>query len=200
MSGERPRYGSLVSALGAVVLAISVFLPWYGVSFTARGVAYTQQIGSQVAAQFGNATLQGYVGSLHARLGGLVGHEFVALSAHQALHQINVVLLIIAALGTLIALFSLAGAQAPAVDGDRGPLALLGGLAAALALYRIAVPPTPAGELLAMSLREGAWLALLGALAMVGGAVYPRRGAAAASPSRGATDAWSELSGWTPET
>jgi hypothetical protein len=39
MAGDRPRYGSLVSALGAILLAVSVFLPWYGVSFTAHGIA-----------------------------------------------------------------------------------------------------------------------------------------------------------------
>ena len=55
MAGDRPRYGLLISALGAILLAVSVFLPWYGVSFTATGLAYAQQIGDQAAAQFGNA-------------------------------------------------------------------------------------------------------------------------------------------------
>ena len=45
MVGERSRYGLLVSALGAVLLAVSVFLPWYGVSFTANGIALAQQGG-----------------------------------------------------------------------------------------------------------------------------------------------------------
>jgi hypothetical protein len=68
MVGDRPRYGLLISALGAIVLAVSVFLPWYGVSFTADGLAYAQQIGDQAAAQFGNATLQSYLGEFHANL------------------------------------------------------------------------------------------------------------------------------------
>ena len=58
MAGDRSRYGLLVSALGAIVLALSVFLPWYGVSFTASGIAVAEQAGDQFAAQFGNAALQ----------------------------------------------------------------------------------------------------------------------------------------------
>ena len=50
------------------MLAVSVFLPWYGVSFTADGLAFAQQAGDQAAAQFGNATLQGYMSSFHASL------------------------------------------------------------------------------------------------------------------------------------
>ena len=99
MAGDRPRYGLLVSALGAVVLAVSVFLPWYGVSFTAAGLAYAQQIGDQAAAQFGNAALQSYLGELHTNLSSLAGHQFTALSAHQALKDLNVVLLLLAGRG-----------------------------------------------------------------------------------------------------
>ena len=75
MAGDRPRYGPMVSALGAIVLAVSVFLPWYGVSFTAHGIAFAQQLGSQVAPQFGNATLQATSATLHTRLQRPGGHE-----------------------------------------------------------------------------------------------------------------------------
>ena len=197
MAGDRPRYGPLVSALGAIVLAVSVFLPWYGVSFTAHGIAFAQQVGSQVASQFGNATLQSYMAGLHTSLAGLAGHEFTALSAHQALKDLNVVLLILAGLGCVLALLALAGSQSP--EANRGPLALLGAIAAACVLYRILDPPTPPGELLALSLREGAWLALLGALAIVGGALWPRRAASAGLSDAKVENAWSELSGWTPQ-
>lgn len=196
MAGDRPRYGPLVSALGAIVLAVAVFLPWYGVSFTAHGISFAQQVGSQVASQFGNATLQSYMAGLHTSLAGLAGHEFTALSAHQALKDLNVVLLILAGLGCVLALLALAGAQSP--EANRGPLALLGAVATACVLYRILDPPTPPGELLALSLREGAWLALIGALAMVGGALWPRRAASAALSDANVESAWSELSGWTP--
>lgn len=108
MSGDRSRYGLVVSAVGAIVLAVSVFLPWYGVSFTAAGVALVQQVGDQVASQLGNASLQSYVSGLHASLGGLVGQQFVALSAHQALSHLNIILLVLAGLALLDALLPLA--------------------------------------------------------------------------------------------
>jgi hypothetical protein len=204
MTGDRPRYGLLVSAFGAIVLAVAVFLPWYGVSFTAAGIAFAQQAGSEAAAQFGNATLQSYMGEYHATLSTLAGHQLTALSAHQALKDLNVVLLLLAGVAIVIALLALAGAGFSSVsspDGHRRPLALLGLLAAACVLFRILDPPTPAGGVIALSLREGAWLALLGSVAMIVGAFLPERLAAHGSGSSDAKlqSTWSELSGWTPE-
>jgi hypothetical protein len=202
MAGDRPRYGLLISALGAIVLAVSVFLPWYGVSFTASGLAFAQQAGDQAAAEFGNATLQSYMGEFHANLSSLAGHQFTALSAHQALKDLNVVLLLVAGAAIVIALLALAGAgfsSASAPDGHRAPLALLGIVAAACVLFRMVDPPSPAGALLALSLREGAWLALLGSAAMIAGSLWPER-LDAGSPSDAKLErAWSGLSGWTPE-
>ncbi len=197
MTGERPRYGQLVSAFGAVVLAIAVFLPWYGVSFTASGLSYVQQAGNRVASQYGNAALQGYMSSLHSSLAGYVGHEFVSVSAHQALKTLNVVLLVAAGIGCVVALFALAGSAS--AQANRGVLALLGTVAAACVLYRMISPPSPAAGLLSMSLREGAWLALLGSLAMIAGAVWPVAHAAEGAREKDLQDAWSGLSGWTPE-
>jgi hypothetical protein len=201
MGDSRAGYRLVVTALGAVLLAVAVFLPWYGVSFTAHGIAFVQQAGDQAAAQYGNATLKGYLGTFHAGIAGLAGHEFVAVSAHQALKQINVVLLIVAGLGVVIALVGLAG-PASSAEANRGPLALLGGLAAALVLFRAFVPPSPAGgagDLLALSVREGAWLALLGSLAMIGGAAWPNRRRASEPSQSELESVWSGLSGWTPE-
>jgi hypothetical protein len=197
MSGDRPRYGQVVSALGALLLAIAVFLPWYGVSFTSSGLAYAQKVGNQVASQYGNATLQSYMSSLHTKLSGYVGHDFVSLSAHQALKTLSVVMLIAAGVGCAIALFALAGSAA--AEANRGALALLGAVAGACVLYRMLAPPAPAGELLALSLREGAWLALIGAVAMVAGALWPARPIGAGAREGDVQDAWSGLSGWTPE-
>ena len=73
------------------------------------------------------------------------------------------------------------------------------GRRACCVLYRMVDPPTPAGDLLALSLREGAWLALLGSVAMVLGGMWPRCASATASPDARVRDAWSGLSGWTPE-
>ena len=202
MAGDRPRYGLLISALGAIVLAVSVFLPWYGVSFTAAGIAFAQQAGEEAAAQFGNAALQSYLGEYHATLGTLAGHQLTALSAHQALKDLNVVLLLLAGVAIVIALLALADAgfsSASAPDGHRGPLALLGIVSAVCVLFRIVDPPTPAGGALALSLREGAWLALLGSAAIVVGALWPERPGAREPSDAKLQSAWAELSGWTPE-
>lgn len=199
MGDSHAGYRLVVVALGAVLLAIAVFLPWYGVSFTAHGVAFVQQVGDQASAQYGNAALKSYLGSFHATLAGLAGHEFVAVSAHQALKQINIVLLIVAGIGIVVALFGLAG-PASSAEANRGALALLGALAAALVLFRVLVPPTGDSQgLLALSVREGAWLALLGSVAMIGGALWPSRRAGKEPSQADLESVWSGLSGWTPE-
>ncbi|HUA73834.1 MAG TPA: hypothetical protein VL988_03675 [Solirubrobacteraceae bacterium] len=208
-SGEsRPTYGALVAALGAGLLAVAVFLPWYGVSFTAHGLATVQQVQEQFGQQYGNAALQSLLGGLHSTFGALVGHEFTSLSAHQALSTLNVVLLIIAGLSVLIALLALVGPDSAASEANRGPLALLGLIGAACVVFRMVSPPSPAGDYVALSLREGAWLALLGCACIAGGAMW--HGSSARSERSGAepggsgagegAGVWSELSGWTPET
>lgn len=202
MAGDRPRYGLLISAAGAILLAVSVFLPWYGVSFTASGIALAQQAGDQAAAQFGNAALQGYLGEFHASLSSLAGHQVAALSAHQALKDLNVVLLLLAGVAIVIALLALAGAgfsSASTPDGHRAPLAMLGVFAGLCVLFRIVDPPSPAGGVVALSLREGAWLALLGSAAMLAGALWPERSGGSAPSEEKLRGVWSELSGWTPE-
>jgi hypothetical protein len=199
MGGARSRYGLLVSTLGAILLAVSVFLPWYGLSFTASGVALVQQSADQLASQFGNASLQAYVGAQHASLSALAGHEFTAVSAHQVLKDLNVVLLALAGLAMLDALIPLArGGAVP--EGGGAAVVLLGALATLCVAYRIVHPPSVAGELVAFSLREGAWLALLGSLAIVAGGFWPReRLPAPGSSETGFESAWSGLSGWTPQ-
>ncbi len=203
MPGERSRYGLLASALGAIVLAISVFLPWYGVSLTPGGIALVQQVGDHLAAQYGNATLQADVGGLHSEVAGLAGQQVVALSAHQALKDMNILLLVLAGLALLDALVPLARSDASLPDGAGASVVLLGSVATICVLYRMIVPPTPPGGVLALSLREGAWLALLGSLTMVLAGLWPRMARGGGAPRVGA-DAppqgiWTNLSGWTPE-
>jgi hypothetical protein len=196
--GDRSRYGLVVSALGAILLAVSVFLPWYGLTFTASGIAFVQQVADQVASQYGNAALQAYIGAAHAHLSALAGQEIAAVSAHQALKNLNIVLLVLAGLAMLDALIPLARASAAAPDGGGAAVVVLGGLATACVAYRMVNPPSPAGGLVSLSLREGAWLALLGSLAIVAGGLWPRRIRARGSSDAELERAWSSLSGWTP--
>jgi hypothetical protein len=197
MHGDRSRYGLLVSACGAILLALSVFLPWYGVTVTPSGIAAVEQAGSQFAAQFGDSALQSQVSAQDADLNALAGRQVTALSAHQALRDLNVVLLVLAGLALVDVLFPLARTVSTVPEGAGGSVILVGAVAAACVVFRMLVPPTPEGGLIALSLREGAWLALLGALAIIAGGLWPRHRPADALESS-SDAAWSSLSGWSP--
>ncbi|HEX4467072.1 MAG TPA: hypothetical protein VH025_07780 [Solirubrobacteraceae bacterium] len=194
-----------MSALGSVLLAVAVFLPWYGVAVTPSGVTLVEQLGDRFASQYGNATLQGYLGSFHAALGGIAGRQVATISGHDALHDISVVLLVIAGLTLLDALLGLARGDGGVAGGAGGSVGLLGAIAAVLVIYRMAVPPSPAGGLLSLSLRGGPWLAVVASLMVGAGALWPGRrepageldGTAVPGEER-LQSAWRGLSGWTP--
>jgi hypothetical protein len=198
MGEDRSRYGLLLSTLGAVLLAVSVYLPWYGVALTPTGVAAAQRASEQVAAQFGNSTLQSYVAPLRAAEGALAGQQLGALSAHDALRNISVLLLVLAGLALLDGLVPLVrgGRVAP---GAGGALVLVGVLAAALVVFRIVSPPQPGGEYLSLSVREGAWLALVGAGGVLAGGLWPRSVRRADALQTPADPVWASMSGWTPQ-
>ena len=204
MSGARSRYGLLVSALGAALLAVAVFLPWYGLSLTSTGAALAQQTDEHLVQQFGNAGLQAQLAGLHSSIAALAGHELAAVSAHQVLHDLNVVLLVLAALAMTDALVALARASAPAGDGAGRAVVLLGAIAAVCVGYRMIHPPMPAQAIVALKLREGAWLALLGSLMVAIGGIWPRStilqaavdGDLPAASAEGSV--FAALSGWTP--
>jgi hypothetical protein len=199
MADDRSRYGLLVSVLGAVLTGLAVFLPWYGVSFTASGVARAQLAGEEIIARYGNAALQGFAGSLHASLAGLAGRDLGSVTGHQVLGGLGTVLLVLAALALVDALLPLVrSGRVP--DGAGRALPLLGLAAGACVAFRILVPPAPAGDVLSLSPREGAWLALVGAGMIIAGGLWPRTrtvvGSVAEPPLEGV---WAELSGWTPQ-
>jgi hypothetical protein len=171
MSGDRSRYGLLVSSLGAALLAGSLFLPWYAVSVTHAG------------------------GSLHGTIAALAGEKVGALTAAHALSALSVVLLVLAGLSLLDALVPLARARSRVPEGAGGAVVVLGIVASGFVLYRMIAPPPPASELLTLSLREGAWLALLGALMVALGGLWPRAIPAAPGPFSG--DIWASLTSGT---
>jgi hypothetical protein len=197
MDANRSRYGLLISALGAVLLAISMFLPWYGISITTAGASAIAQAGDQFAASFGNANLQGLVGGLHGTFAALAGHEFASATARQALSNISIVLIVLAALAMLDSLVPLARAGGGVPEGAGRALVPLGIVASLLVAYRMIVPPVPAGEFVSLSLREGAWLALLGSLMIGLGGMWPRA-IPGVLPADEGGDMWASLSGWTP--
>jgi hypothetical protein len=200
MGNERSRLGLVIAAVGAIVLAISVFLPWYGVSFTESGIAATQQSAQQAISEFGNAKLQASAGGLDSSLAGLAGRQVGALTAHQAFKYMSILLLVIAGLALVDVLPPLAR-SAPSIPGGAGGSAvLLGAIAAICVLFRMAVRPEVFEGAVALSLREGAWLALIGSAAIVVGGMWPRVGGAPAAAETANEDVWSTLSGWTSGT
>lgn len=174
MAPNRSRYGLLISSLGAIVLAVSVFLPWYSVSFSGHGMDFVQAVGGRMTAGFAGAQLHSHLAGMHATLGSLERNQAVAVSAHDAIHAVSIALLLIAGLAIVLTLIPLIASDSLLSDSGGEPIALLGVLATGVVVYRMVQMPTPPGQMLALSLREGAWLAVLGSLAMIVGGMWPR--------------------------
>jgi len=168
MGGDRSALGLLIAALGAAVLAISVFLPWYGVSITASGAASAQQELAAVAQQYGNTNLQTTASEVGAAFGTLAGRQVATVSAHDVLKDLSPMLLVLAGVSLLASLLRLAGIGG-LIEAGGGQIALAGGVAAIVVLFRMLTRPGGQTEFVSLSLSWGAWLALLSALAIVVG-------------------------------
>jgi len=198
MVEDRLRLGSLISAFGAAVLAVSVFLPWYGVTLTAGGVASAQQALNNVAQQYGNATFQAQAKAVGLGFGAFTGRQLTTLSADQALKYLNVILLILAAVAFLVALLRLAGASDSSQLGG-GQVVLVGLLATACVMFRMVERPAAHEEVFSLSLRWGIWLALAGSVAIVLGSLWSTRTSNPSPSADSLAKALDGLSGWTPE-
>lgn len=139
-----------MAALGALVLMAGVFLPWYGVGLTAAG--------RSALAGHGAASARGQAGTLSAR------EAFGALSG---------VVLVAGLLALMDAALGLARRAMSVPDGAGQAVVPLGILAGMCVCYRMAVPPS-LGAGLAVSLRAGAWVSLLGCLLVATGGLWPR--------------------------
>jgi len=177
MVNDRSPLGFLIAALGAAVLAISVFMPWYGVTITASGVASAQQELATVAQQYGNPTFQTSANQVGAEFNSLAGRQLTTVTAHQAVKDVSRMLLLLAGLSLLASLLRLAGFSG--LEGGGGSIAVAGSLAVLLVLYRMLSPPGGATDLVSLSLSWGSWLALLSAAAIVAGGIL-----AASTPTR----------------
>jgi hypothetical protein len=182
MVDDRVRFGPLVSALGAALLGVSVFLPWYALSLTANGAAAAQQSLDSAAQEYGNTTLQDQASSIGAQFNAFAGRQLATLSAHQVLKDIGPVLLILAAIALLATLLRLAGVSTP-IETDGGQIALVGIAATLCVLFRIVDPPARQQAFFSLSLGWGIWLALAGSLAIVAGGLWPTSSGRAAGAS-----------------
>jgi len=183
MVDDRQPLGLLLAALGAAVLAVSVFLPWYGVSITSAGAASAQQELAAVAQQYGNTTLQTGASELGAEFSSLEGRQLATVSAHEALHDLSPMLLILAGITLLAALLRLAGLTG-LLDASGGQIALAGGAAALCVLFRMVTRPGVQSGLVSLSLSWGVWLALLSTAAIVAGGLLSASGHGGRRPAR----------------
>lgn len=183
------------------MLAVSVFLPWYGVSLTANGTSYFQQVTDKVVTQWGNAALQSQLGAANADVSGLAGRQLATLSGHQALKYTSIVLLLLGGVAFLLALLRLV--DSPGLPSANGSTIVgLGVLATICVLFRMSEPPSAPGqfaEYFSLSLHYGAWLALLSSLGVVLGSAWPRMASPRSGSARESQNLWAELSGWTPD-
>jgi hypothetical protein len=198
MAEDRLRLGSLVSAVGAALLAVSVFLPWYGVTLTASGAASAQQALNNVAQQYGNATFQTQAKVVGLGFSAFTGHQLTTLSAHQALKYLDVILLILAAIAFLVTLLRLARVSGP-IQAGGGQAAFVGLLATVCVLYRMVERPAPLEQVFSLSLSWGIWLALAGSVAIVVGSLWSTLTRSPNPSASSLATAWDGLSGWTPD-
>jgi hypothetical protein len=170
---------SLLTLGGGVVLAVSVFLPWYGLTLTATGAASAQQHIDGVAQQFGNSTLQGMADSIGKSFSSLVGRQIGTVSAHQSMRFISVALLVLAGIAVLQTIACLTGSG---YSKSRGVLTIVGLVATGCVAFGMVARPLPEEAMFATSLSWGAWLALASSLAIVVGDLWPTRMTEASSP------------------
>ena len=168
MAKDRAPGGFLISALGAAVLAVSMFLPWYSVSITASGAASAQQQLATVAQQYGNANLQAMANQVGAGFNSVVGRQITTVSAHEVLKDISVILLLLAGVALLASLLRLGGV----FETSGGQIALVGVVAVVFVLFRMLSPPSLHTGLISLSLSWGAWLALGAATAIAVGGLW----------------------------
>ncbi len=168
MEENRAPIGLLISALGAAVLAMSVFLPWYGVSITSTGAVAVQQEIAAVAKEYGNAALQTRANGVGAELGAITGRQLATVSAYQVLGHVSLILLALAGVALLASLFRLADLRG-LLWATGSQIALLGAVAAAVVCFRMIVRPDAPVSFISLTPTWGAWLAFGSAVAIVAG-------------------------------
>jgi hypothetical protein len=169
MAEESPNAGLLIAALGAVILAISVFLPWWSVSLTQTGAYALQQNIQSVAQQYGNTSFQTLVTEHEGDFSALAGRQLATVSAHRILKRGSEILLVLAGLALLASFLRIADMRG-IFFATGSQIALLGGLAFAYVFFRILwAPAASTPGYLSLSLSWGILLALVSAAAILGG-------------------------------
>lgn len=145
--------------LGGVALGVSLWQSWYRIDIP-------REVYQQIDQAAGTGPLSGF---LRSGFDGLAGS--LQLTGWQALHGVDVVLIVLAGLAVAVAALGLLGRPVLA-DGDDGTLlVVIGMVAAGLVFYRMMVPPETAQT---MALAGGIQLALASAAAVTVGGLLAR--------------------------
>jgi hypothetical protein len=102
-------------------------------------------------------------------------------------------------LALLDALAPLARGGTALPRGAGAALPLVGLVACLLICYRMVSPPLPSGGVVSLSLREGAWLCLIGAATVLLAGLWPLLARTGARPDRKPEDVFAQLSGFSPQ-
>ena len=165
--GARAPAGLLLAAVGAVVVVVATFHPWYAVRITPAGaVAAPQQL--TPGTQHANSAFQSLANEIGSPFRAVAGRRVGTLSAHQSMRRMSTLLLVLAGVALAVSLWRLAGM----IEGGGGFVAFFGVVAALCVGYRMVVTPNPAGAYFSLSLSWGSWLALLGATAVACGGMW----------------------------
>jgi hypothetical protein len=171
-SAERAGFGPFLSAIGAALLGVSVFFPWYALTLTAGGAASAQQEINAVAQQFGNATFQAEANTASNGFSAYAGRQLATVSGHDLLKDITTVLLILAAIALVGSLTRLAGISLPIQVGG-SQIALVGSAAVLCVAFRMVELPGGGQQFVSLSLSWGIWLALASSAAILVGGLWP---------------------------
>jgi len=165
--------GDLLSGLGAALLLISLWRPWYELrlpeEFISQARAFTSRMG-----ELGPFAQQG--------LDQLQSQGDLPVTGWQVFEQADAALAVMAGLTLGLVLLNAVGALAARQD---GVLALVGLAATAVVAFRLVNPPGPdipmAADLLHAT--SGAYMALVAGLLMAGGGVVALVGQGAPAPA-----------------
>jgi hypothetical protein len=177
MADRRIGTGPLLSLLGAALTALSLWLHWYRVDFSAQiRDAFRAQGGDGVGGQIGAALGEAFAKGFGQAFGGLLPRSIVG-NGWQVLHGADVVLL---AGAVAVALVVVAGSRAGLSGADAARLARIAGpVLGALIVYEM-IDRTGPHEFVKLAI--GPWVALAGcALMTAGGFIGPPREPAAAT-------------------